>query len=307
MRGSAFGSQSLGRPHLDPPAGSNGQEVFADPGDDVSNTGRHSQVLINEIMYHPFHQSPAGEDIRLEYIELFNSVSEAVNMSGWRLSGGVDFEFPDVTLSGGHYLIVAADVETFTATYPGAANVVGGWDGKLSNSGETIELVDRLSTVVDRVRYADEGDWAVRQLGPDDHGHRGWIWSDEHDGGGRSLELINPAMPNEYGQDWAASLIIGGTPGAVNSVAGDDVAPLILDVAHWPIFPGSDDSVTVSAHIMDESTAGITAVVYFRRDGDASFDFATMFDDGAHGDGDARDGTYGAEIPAQSDGTIVEF
>ena len=52
-------------------------------------------------------------------------------------------------------------------------------------------------------------------------GHRGWQWSDAHDGGGKSLELINAALPNEFGQNWAASLVDGGTPGRANSVAGD--------------------------------------------------------------------------------------
>jgi len=32
-----------------------------------------------------------------------------------------------------------------------------------------------------------------------------------------------------------------------------------------------------------------------------------MFDDGAHGDGTANDEIYGAQIPAQFDGTIIEF
>ncbi len=32
-----------------------------------------------------------------------------------------------------------------------------------------------------------------------------------------------------------------------------------------------------------------------------------MFDDGLHGDGDAQDGVFGAILPAQADGTVVEF
>ena len=48
-----------------------------------------------------------------------------------------------------------------------------------------------------------------------------------HDGGGRSLELINSVMTNNAGQNWAASLVDGGTPGAANSVAATDIAPLI--------------------------------------------------------------------------------
>jgi hypothetical protein len=179
--------------------------------------------------------------------------------------------------------------------------------GRLSNSGESIEILDNTGVQIDSVRYADEGDWAVRELGPEDYTHRGWAWSNQHDGGGSSLELINAGMPNNYGRNWAASTISGGTPGAVNSVADDDIAPLILDAIHWPIIPGSDDAVTVSARIMDESTTGITVILHYRKDGEAGFNTLSMLDDGQHGDGDASDGVYAAEIPAQPDGTIVEF
>ncbi len=264
-------------------------------------------LVITEIMYHPYHPDPGVEDITAEYIELFNRGAEPVNLLGWRINGGVDFVFPDVTLRAGEYLVVAADADTFKANYPSISNVVGGWVGRLSNRGESIEILDDTGVQIDRVRYADEGDWAVRELGPEDYTHRGWVWSNQHDGGGSSLELINAGMPNEYGRNWAASTVNGGTPGAVNSVTDDDIAPLILEAIHWPIIPGSDDSVTVSARILDESTTGITVVLHYRKDGEAGFNTLTMSDDGQHDDGDASDGIYTAEIPAQPDGTILEF
>ncbi|MHC4433343.1 MAG: CotH kinase family protein, partial [Planctomycetota bacterium] len=264
-------------------------------------------LVINEIMYHPQSGQGQPEDIRQEYIELYNRGTQTIDLSGWRLSDGVDCVFPDVTVGAGRYLVVAADVATFKAIHPGIADVVGGWDGRLSNSGESIDLLDSVGTTIDSVGYADQGDWGVRQLGPDDHAHRGWIWSDDHDGGDRSLELRNCEMPNEHGQNWGASLISGGTPGAINSIASDNIAPLILDVAHWPFIPGPDEPVTVSARIMDELTTGITAALHYRRDGEGSFEVVAMFDDGLGADGNANDGTYAAEIPAQADGTIIEF
>ncbi|MHC4323897.1 MAG: CotH kinase family protein, partial [Planctomycetota bacterium] len=267
-----------------------------------AETSGNTTLIINEIMYHPYHSDTQPEDIRAEYIELFNRGYEPVNLSGWRISNGVDFAFPDVTLGAGEYLAVAADVEVFRAIYPGVSNVVGGWTGRLSNRGEAIEILDDTGLQIDRVRYADEGDWALRELGPNDHGHRGWIWADQHDGGGKSLELINAGIPNNYGRNWAASAVNAGTPGAVNSVADDDIAPIILEAIHWPIIPGSDDAVTVSARIMDESATGITATLYYRRDGEAGFNTLTMLDEGS-----ANDGVYAAQIPAQPDGTIMEF
>ena len=185
-------------------------------------------------------------------------------------------------------------------------NVVGGWTGRLSNSGETIELVNPEGGRVDRVRYADEGDWAVRQRGPLDSGHRGWVWSASHDGGGSSVELINWAISNNSGQNWASSASQGGTPGAPNSTSQTNIAPLITEVAHFPAVPRSDEPVTVTAEILDERTDGMTAVVAYRRDGAATFTTLSMADDGLHGDADANDGVYGAELPAAPDGTVVE-
>ncbi|GAG16642.1 unnamed protein product, partial [marine sediment metagenome] len=240
------------------------------PSPGRSNGGQPVDIVINEIMYHPYHSTSGTiepEDIREEYIEIFNKGAALVSLSGWRFSNGVDFAFPnDVTIGSGQYLVVAADVATFTAKYPLVTNVIGGWDGRLSNSGEAIELIDDMDVAIDRVRYADQGEWAVRYLGPLDRGHRGWLWTEEHDGEGKSLELINPALPNEYGQNWAASLDNGGTPGKANSRVMSDVAPLIPDVDHRPIIPGPNDSVIVTARIFDELTSGITVTLHYRVD-----------------------------------------
>jgi len=257
-------------------------------------------VVINEIMYHP-----ASEQTSEEYVELYNSGATTVNLQGWRLSG-VDFDFPDVSIPAGEYLVVAADVGAFSAKYPGVANAIGGWGGRLSNQGEKLELVADSGAPADLVTYADDGDWAVRRRGPDDRGHRGWVWQTAHDGEGSSLELINAALPNEYGQNWAASLTAEGTPGAANSVASADIAPLIAETIHSPIIPTSGDSVTVVTRVVDE-LAAVGDVTLWHRVDDAPLAPLAMFDDGAHGDGAAGDRLYGAILPPRPDGTVVEF
>jgi hypothetical protein len=271
-------------------------------------------------MYHPYSQENQAEDIGAEYIELFNQGAKSISLAGWGLTNGVNFVFPDVTLDAGEYLVVAADVDTFTSRYPGVANIVGGWDGRLSNSGEVIELVDNTGEIINSVRYADQGEWGVRELGSRDRGHRGWDWISEHDGVGKSLELINPALLNESGQNWTASNSADGTPGMINSAIDNDIAPLILDVTHFPIVPDSNDAVTIMTCIVDELPTGINVTLHYRIDiseyqdediyllyDPRLYNDVEMFDDGAHGDGGAGDGVYGAAIPAQQDGTIVDF
>ena len=267
----------------------------------VSNL--RASVLINEIMYHP-----ASENVLEEYIELFNNGPANVNLSGWRFSKGVEFTFPGVTISAHSYLVVAADVATFTSKYPGVTNVVGNWTGRLSNSRNDLNLDDASSNRVDSVSYADEGDWAVRRKGPPDHNHRGWTWFAEHDGVGKSLELINPDLSNNYGQNWTSSLVAEGTPGRLNSVVQTNVAPLILDVQHLPAVPRSADAVLVTARLLDERSSNLTATLNWRLDGSApAFTSISMFDDGLHDDGSAGDGTFAASIPAQANNAVVDF
>jgi hypothetical protein len=316
----AFGPQDEDRSYGRVPDGSGNWQSLAAPTPGKSNSSAPISVVINEIMYHPYHPVPGAEDVRQEYIELFNRGIEPVSLLGWRISNAVDFVFPDAMLGAGEYLVVAADVDIFKAKYPSVNNVVGGWVGHLSNNGEVIELIDDAGVLIDKVHYADEGDWAVRELGPLDLGQRGWVWSDQHDGGGSSLELINANMPNEYGQNWAASDQDNGTPGTINSVAAGNVAPFILDAAHTPIIPKENEAVTVTARIIDELRTGVKVMLHYRADVSVyegvniyphynpdSYNLLTMFDDGAHGDGAADDGIYGAQIPAQPDGTVIEF
>jgi hypothetical protein len=259
-------------------------------------------VVISEIMYHP-----ASENSREEYIELLNTGTNTVDLSGWRFKSGIHFTFSDVSILPGAYLVVAADLAVFRAKYPSVKSVVGGWQGLLSNSGEEIKLVDALGKEVDSPYYANEGDWAIRQRGPLDNKHQGWIWVAEHDGGGKSLELINYALPTINGQNWASSITPEGTPGLINSISRSNIAPLIFQVSHYPVIPKSTDSVAVIAGLVDERTNGIVATLHHRVDGTASFSTSVMLDDGAHADGAAGDGFYGAILPALAQGAIVDL
>ena len=278
-------------------------------------------IVINEIMYHPYHAINTPENTDEEYIELYNPGNESVDLSGWQFVSGVNFTFPnDVIIESGEYLVVVANEDVFRDKYQEINNFIGNWEGILSNSGERIELTDENGATIDVVEYADEGDWSVRELGPVDFYHRGWEWSDEHDGNGKSLELINPLFTNDYGQNWSASLEDGGTPGKINSVNNSNIAPLILNAIHFPPVPRPDDVVTVSAYVMDEMNTGVSMKLYYRLDtsvyydqdvypsyNPASFSVLQMFDDGFHNDGIAGDNIFAVQLPPQADGSIVEF
>jgi lamin tail-like protein/CotH protein len=281
-----------------------------------------AQVVVNEIMY-----NPGSHDAREEWVELLNTSSTNVNLSGWTISGGIDFAFPtNTTIGAGQYLVVAAHLPTFSSKFPSVVNVVGSWliitvhdfNGRLltnsapvlSNSRNSVNLNNAAGDRVDSVTYADAGDWAIRRLAPPDgFGRRGWIWTTDADGLGSSLELRNPALPNQYGQNWVASPVNNPTPGRVNSSRTSNIPPMVTEVNHAPIIPRSSDPVTITARVIDESAAGLTVTLWSRVDSNSPppFSSSQMFDDGAHGDASAGDGIYGIVLPAMANDTLIEF
>ena len=253
-----------------------------------------AQVLINEI-----HYRPANESVDEEFIELWNFGAEPVSLDGWQLSAGVRFTFGKLTLSPDSGLVVAADTARFTELHPNVKNVTGNWLGQLANNGETIRLIDTAGKTADKVRYATEGDWAQRVRGPMHGGHRGWAWHASHDGGGHSLELMQPGLSNNHGQNWRPSLAKHGTPGRANSTKIANLPPMILDVTHSPAVPRSTDPVTVIARLIDESPNGVSARFVYRFDGEAFYQSLPMTRSGAE--------QFAVEFPPQPDGRIVEF
>ncbi len=251
-------------------------------------------VLISEIMYHPASHRDAEE-----FVELHNAGEQDVRLHDWRLAGAVRYVFPDAAIEAGACLVVAADPAVFRAAYPAAEGVVGGWAGALSNRGETLELVDAEGRVVDRVAYADQGDWARRELGPEDHGHRGWGWVAEHDGLGKSLELLHPDLPNDIGQNWQASGADGVTLGTV-LFAEAEIAPLIRNAAHAPAVPRSSEAVRVSVRVDELSEEEASVSLHFREDGAPEFETLPLRPE-------SEDRFHAAAIPAKPDGTVVEF
>ena len=133
-------------------------------------------ILFNEVMYHPAPAVP--EDPGQEWVELYNAGTNDVELAGWQIDSGVSFTFPsNTTLRVGGYLVVAASRTNFLAHYPSVTNVVGDWEGKLSNSGEQLRLRNAQGDVVDSLNYADGGEWAVRQRVPDaTAGLPSWDW-----------------------------------------------------------------------------------------------------------------------------------
>lgn len=142
-------------------------------------------IVINEIMYNkmPTHLPTGVIPNDEEWVELYNRSGNEVVLTGWKLRGGADFDFPDgISIAAGGYLLVAADPSALSQT------ALGPWSGGLSNSGDIVRLEDANDNTVDQVIFTDGGRWDNRA-----------------DGGGSSLELRHPDMDTSSPESWAAS------------------------------------------------------------------------------------------------------
>jgi len=169
----------------------------------VAATHADSVVTFNEIMYHP-----ATNEAALEWVELYNPMSYDMDISGWRLRGGVEYDFTNGTLVPGRgYLVVASSPAELTA-HSGATNVVGPFSGRLGNNGEELRLRSNNGRLLDEVSYGDGGRWPVAP-----------------DGAGVSLAKLKGETASAPAGNWGWSAAIGGTPGSANQIAAaDDLA-----------------------------------------------------------------------------------
>ena len=121
-------------------------------------------------------------------------------MKGWRFTSGINFNFPDINILPGEYVVIAADLEKFILNYGEVENLIGPWTGQLSNRGERIRIKDSYGETVDDITYSDQGDWANRVAETDQDilsNETGWKWNSLADGGGASIQLINNALSNK--------------------------------------------------------------------------------------------------------------
>ena len=239
-----------------------------------------STVVINEV-----HYNPSTGNQNDEFLELYNPSLDSIDIGNWSFSQGITLTFPAATTIPGHgYLVVSPSISQTLLTY-GVTSIAQYAPSNLSNSGETVTLIDQNGTTIDSISYSDKAPWPTSP-----------------DGSGPSLELKSPALDNSLAASWGGSLTNGGTPGSVNSTAGSG-GPSISNVTE-PHSISSGQDVTISAQVVGALAEHATLTYKLNFDAEIT---VNMNDNGVNGDQTNGDGIYSATIPGVSERTLVRY
>lgn len=220
-----------------------------------------------------------------DWIEIYNPNTGTVTLDGWSLTDTTNnlskWSFPATNISGGGFLIIFASEKNRGALGPRMHT-----NFKLSAEGEYLALVQPDGTTV-----ASEFRPVFPMQVPDvSHGFAQF---------GEAPNLV--AGTNGV-------YFTGPTPGIANVGGAQTPGPAILNVQHAPKLPLDADDLTVTARVLP-SFFGVATVTLRYRVMFGSEVALPMFDDGAHSDGTAGDGLFGASIPASAstNGQMVRY
>jgi hypothetical protein len=238
-------------PVFAPEGGSNGPAFYNTASPYLSKEARQlhqsshrTPFIISEIMYNPTGEIGSNS---LEYIEIFNTEPIKKRIGGYRLSGDIDFTFPDGTLIAERgFLLVARDPNAlFTERNVFA---FGPYEGSLPNSGGRVRLRNRTDALLLEINYENQAPWPIAA-----------------DGAGHSLTLTKP----DYGEDdpmaWEASTQIGGTPAFDDPSTNSPLDNVIINefLAHTDLpqtdyielYNYGDAAVDISGCFLSETSA----------------------------------------------------
>lgn len=159
-------------------------------------------LRVTELMFHPPSAPPGNTNAadNFEFIELQNTGASSLNVLGFRLSGGIEFTFPSLTLTGGQFVAVVKDLAAFRSRYGQVPLVAGVYTNNLANSGDRVVLQGSLLEPILDFEYADS-------------------WYPAADGQGFSLVIVNALAATDswnVRSSWRPSSGLHGSPGAAD-------------------------------------------------------------------------------------------
>ncbi len=180
-------------------------------------------LKLTEIMYHaPDFGTTSGDE--LEFLELKNTGTNTLDLSGLQFTEGITFTFTNGTrLAPGAFFVLARNMTAFAAKYPGVA-VQGLYSNKLDNAGEPLTLAHLLGTNVFSFAYQSTVPWPITP-----------------DGYGFSLVRANAAADPAASTSWRPSANSGGSPGADDPSTA--IAPVVINEILTHTVPPALDAI----------------------------------------------------------------
>ena len=145
-------------------------------------------LVISKISYNPLETVAFPESKDLEFIEIQNTGTTTVNLTGVYLSKlGVSYQFEEnATILPAQAIQLAGNTDVFFERY--GREAYGRFDRDLSNSSQNLVLADAFGNIIDQVEYTDSAPWP-----------------ESADGDGFYLELIAVNSDNALASNWKAS------------------------------------------------------------------------------------------------------
>ncbi|MBI5383865.1 MAG: lamin tail domain-containing protein [Verrucomicrobia bacterium] len=185
------------------------------PREPLGPCSRRSGLVFSEIMYHP-RREPSQSAQLLEFIEIYNAEPLFHDLSGYRLTGAIDYTFPTNTvMPAGSFLVVARDPAALQASC-GLADSLGPWDGAITNGlpddEGRLRLRHRAGEVLLEVNYRGQAPWPMAA-----------------DGTGHSMVLARPSYGEDDPRAWTASEAIGGSPGRDEPFTSEPLSSVVIN------------------------------------------------------------------------------
>lgn len=283
-----------------------------------------AQVVFSEIMYHPVEEpafnadgSPVldlYEDVH-EFIEIYNAGAQDVSLDAWEITGGISYSFPrGSSIRAGQYLVVAKDPQRLAAVpayHLSPEQLLGPWQGQLSNRRDTIRLRDAQQQVVDAVTYSAEFPWAI---GADALG-AGDLWTGlkriDYQYRGRSLERVSFTHSANDPANWLASPMPGNpSPGQPNAIRREVPRPVVISFSvtqesnESPVIR-NNQSVVVRCTFSGTNDLSSASLEWFVDNVETTNEATTIT--AMVPDAPAFDGHFRATLPGQADRRVVRY
>ncbi len=283
-----------------------------------------AQVMISEIMYHPVEEPAFNangspmlelyEDIH-EFVEIHNPGPDAIDLTGWKIGGGISFTFPSGSaIRSAEYRVVAKNPARLSALSQYGlepARVLGPYTNQLSNAKETIRLQNAQGDLVDAVSYSAEFPWAISA----DALGAGEDWTGinplTYQYRGRSLERVSFSHSAQDPANWLASPLPGNpSPGQPNAVTRTAPKPVVI---RFGVRPESDEAtlirqnqpVRIECTFSGADSLSKVGVEWFIDDLNVTDEPRTMIPMAM--DGPRENARFAAVLPGQPDRSIVRF